>query len=225
MSVTVVKVGGSLALYPDKLRALCNQLSASSKSHRLFIVPGGGEFADVVRNLDKRYSLSDVAAHRMAILGMDQYGFMLADLIPNGVTITALEQAESLWGSGKLPILLPSNLMFKADGLENSWNVTSDSIAMYMANQLYATKLVLITDVDGVYIKDPKKFGDAQFLPRTSAKELLALGNRTSVDKALPKLLSASPMTCFVVNGLFAERVQAVLDDELTVCTELTGLF
>jgi 5-(aminomethyl)-3-furanmethanol phosphate kinase len=220
MNITVVKIGGSLASYPAKLRVLCKQLSKSSKKYRLIVVPGGGEFADVVRLLDKRFSLSEIAAHKMAILGMDQYSVMLADLISNGENIVELDQTESSWRLGQLPILLPSNLMFRDNPLENSWNVTSDSIAMYTANKLHATKLVLVTDVDGIYTKDPKKDVNAKFLARISAKELLTLENRTSVDKTLPTLLSAS-VACFVVNGLFAERVEAVLDGQLTVCTEL----
>jgi len=209
-----------LASYPAKLRALCNQLSLSSKNHRLAVIPGGGEFADVVRLLDKRFSLSRIAAHKMAILGMDQYGLMLADLIPNGATITEMKETEYFWSLGKLPILLPSNLMFRNNPLENSWHVTSDSIAMHIADVLHATKLVLITDVDGIYTKDPKKYADAKFLSRVYAKELSAFEDRTSIDKALPTLLLPS-VACFVVNGLFVKRVEAVLDGKSTVCTEL----
>jgi aspartokinase-like uncharacterized kinase len=50
---TVVKVGGSLAAYPEKLRSLCVKLSEISKKQKLLIVPGGGEFADTVRKHDE----------------------------------------------------------------------------------------------------------------------------------------------------------------------------
>ena len=49
MNAVVVKVGGSLALFPEKLRNLCAKISEISKEHKLIVVPGGGEFADVVR--------------------------------------------------------------------------------------------------------------------------------------------------------------------------------
>ncbi len=76
MDATVVKIGGSLALYPDKLKELCIRLSEAAKKHKMVVVPGGGEFADLVRNCDKRFNLSCKASHRMAILGMDQYGLL-----------------------------------------------------------------------------------------------------------------------------------------------------
>jgi len=223
MNATLVKVGGSLALYPEKLRALCAKLSEASKKHRLIVVPGGGEFADVVRCLDARFSLSCGVSHRMAILGMDQYGLLLSDLMPNSVTVSKLEEVTYFLDLGKLPVFLPSNLLLSEDPLENSWNVTSDTIAMYLADRLQVHKVLLVTDVDGVYTNDPKKDSDAKLIKNLSASELLAVNKRTSVDKALPKLFLKLPIDCFVVNGLFPERIEAILDGREAVCTLIRG--
>jgi aspartokinase-like uncharacterized kinase len=214
-----VKVGGSLALHPEKLRALCIKLSETSKEHRLIVVPGGGEFADVVRSIDKKFSLSCNVSHRMAILGMDQYGLLLSDLIAKSVTVSKLEELNYFLDSGKLPVFLPSNLLLREDPLENSWDVTSDSIAVYLADRLQVPTVLLVTDVDGVYSSDPKTNPDAKLIKNLSAKELLAMNQRTSVDKALPKLLLKTSIECFVVNGLFPERVKAVLSGNVAVCT------
>ena len=91
MDATVVKIGGSLALYPERLRALCVKLVEVSHKHKLLILPGGGEFADTVRDLDKRFNLSPKSTHRMAILGMDQYGYLLSDLMPGSHTPNKFE--------------------------------------------------------------------------------------------------------------------------------------
>jgi 5-(aminomethyl)-3-furanmethanol phosphate kinase len=219
---TTVKVGGSLASHPEKLRALCATLSEVSKKHKLILVPGGGEFADIVRELDNRFSLSPSAAHRMAILGMDQYGFLLSDLTPNSVAVNTLEETTKILDSGKLPVFLPSNLLLSEDPLENSWDVTSDSIAVYLAGQLQSHRVVLVTDVDGIYTSDPKKHPDAKLIKKLSANGLLALNKRTSVDKFLPKLLLNMHIDCFVVNGLFPERFEAILDGQETLCTLIT---
>ncbi len=175
-----------MAVYPEKLKALCNELSFSSKTHRLVVVPGGGEFADLVRSLDERFSLSSRTCHRMAILGMDQYGLLLAELIPNSAAVNSLEQVEEVIAVGKLPIFLPSKLMLSEDPLENTWAVTSDSIAAYIAYRLYAGKLLLVTDVDGIFSADPKEEIEAKLIGRLSADELLKMGKRTSVDEYLP---------------------------------------
>jgi aspartokinase-like uncharacterized kinase len=219
MDATVVKVGGSLALYPEKLRALCAKLSEISAKHKLIVVPGGGEFADLVRDLDKRFNLSNKASHRMAILGMDQYGVLLSSLMPCSCAVNQLENVQKVLDLGKLPVFLSSNLLLSEDPLQNSWDVTSDSIAVYIAGQLNISKVLLVTDVDGVYTCDPEKHSDAKLIKRLPAKELLMMNKRTSVDKFLPKLLLQLQIECFVVNGLYPERVEAVLDGRDAVCT------
>lgn len=223
MNATVVKIGGSLAIKPEKLRVLCAKLSEVNKKHKLVIVPGGGEFADVVRNLDDRFSLSCAVSHRMAILGMDQYGMLLSDLIPNSVIVNSLEQTKKVSDSVKLPIFLPFKLFFNNDPLENSWDVTSDSIAVYVAGLLHMPKVLLVKDVDGVYTIDPKKYSEARLIEKLSTNELLALHERTSVDKFLPKLLETLNIDCFVVNGLFPERLEAILEGQRTICTVIAG--
>ena len=208
----VIKVGGSLAVHPEKLRSLCVKLSEISKKQKLLIVPGGGEFADIVRKHDKKFTLSRVASHRMAILGMDQYGLLLSDLTPNSCAVSSLEEAKKASDSGKLPVFLPSQFMLKEDPVENSWDVTSDSIAVYIAEKAGIGKVVLITDVNGIFTDDPKSDSAASLIKEVSASELLVMSKRTSVDKFLPKLLLKLSIDCFVVNGLFPERVEAVLN-------------
>jgi hypothetical protein len=222
MDATIVKVGGSLASYPEKLRTLCTKLSEFSKKHKMMVVPGGGEFADTVRSLDKRFNLSPVVSHRMAILAMDQYGLLLSDLLPHSSIIDNFENVQKTLDLDKLPVFLPSNFLFHENPLANSWDVTSDSIAVYIAQQLDAKRVILITDVNGVYTSDPKKFSDAKLTSQLSAQELLEMKKRTSVDKFLPKLLLQSKIRCFVVNGFYPERVEAVLDNRDTVCTLLS---
>jgi hypothetical protein len=223
MDAVIVKVGGSLASYPEKLRILCTKLTELSREHKLIVIPGGGEFADVVRKLDNRFSLLPSASHRMAILGMDQYGLLLSDLLQGSGIVNKLERLQETLDLGKLPVFLPSTLLFAEDALENSWDVTSDSIAVYVAAQLHVTRTILVTDVDGVYTCDPRKSSEAKLIRELSAPDLLRMNKRTSVDKFLPKLLLQLHIACFVVNGLYPERIEAILKGQDTVCTLITS--
>jgi 5-(aminomethyl)-3-furanmethanol phosphate kinase len=221
LEVTVVKVGGSLAQQPQKLRALCSKLSGLSCKYALVVVPGGGEFADTVRQLDKRFTLSNQASHKMAVLGMDQYGWLLQDLIPKAVAANDLQETKDALGEGKLVVFLPAQLIQKEDPLENSWAVTSDSIALYIAHKLHAKRLVLATDVDGIYNEDPKQNPQALLIEEMSAKKLLTM-NRTSVDSALAGLLLRWQLDCFVLNGAYPSRLEALLGGQKTVCTHIS---
>ena len=215
----VIKIGGSLAEDPERLRALCRKLSDLSKNYAFIVVPGGGRFADVVRDCDQQFNLPNAVSHRMAILAMDQFGLLLSQIIPDSSATYSLDEAKQLANRGIVPVFLASQLMFKEEPLDNSWDVTSDSIAAYVAGRVSAKKLVLATDVDGVFTSDPKKHSDAKLIERLSAEELQELKQRTSVDRFLPKLLLEIGIDCYVVNGKRPNRVGAVMSGQLATCT------
>jgi hypothetical protein len=215
----LIKIGGSLAEDPAALRALCNKLGEIAKKYRIVVVPGGGKFADVVRDFDRRYVLFPDISHRMAILGMDQFGLLLSQIIPNSCATYLLNDAKQLSEIRVVPIFLPSRLMLQDDPLEHSWDVTSDSIAAYIASRLNTDKVILVTDVDGIFTSDPKKYSDAKLIKKLTTKKLLKLAQRTSVDKFLPKLLLNTQIDCYVVNGAYPERIEAILAGQHTICT------
>ncbi len=224
-NLSVIKVGGSIAQNPEKLGTLCEKIGELSRNHRLVVVPGGGEFADTVRQLDNRFLLSNRVSHCMAILAMDQYGLLLSDLTANSVVVQGLKETQTALAQRQLPIFLPSRLLFAVDPLENSWDITSDSIAFYIATQLEAQRLLLVTDVDGIYTQDPKRYLDAELIKKITPCSLVELSMRTSVDLMLPKLLLEQPMDCFVLNGLFPQRIADVLDGQPGVYTLITQSF
>ena len=219
----VIKVGGSLGGDAAVLRALCAELGKLGERFKLAVVPGGGEFADLVRVVDRRFQSSQSISHKMAILGMDQYGLLLSDLIPKCRLAWSLGVIEGLSGSGHVVVLLPSRVVFRARSLEASWDVTSDSISGYVAGRLGVGKLILVTDVDGVFTVDPKVYSGAELIQEVSASGLLELSGRTSVDKFLPKLLLKLGIDCWIVNGHFPERIAKVLLGESTICTHIAA--
>ncbi len=218
----ILKVGGSLAEEPASLRKLCQKLSELAETHSILVLPGGGRFADVVREFDKDFQLSNTIAHKLAILAMDQYGLFLSDITPNSHVYYTLEE---FYASSRklLPILLPSKLVFRGNPLEHSWDVTSDTIAAYVAALLEAEKLILVTDVDGIFSEDPKKNMNTEFVEELTAQELLGWNRKTSVDKILPKILLRKKLDCYVVNGKYPKRIEQMLEKQGTRCTHITS--
>lgn len=219
----VIKVGGSLAANGANLRALCEELGKAGERFRLVVVPGGGEFADLVRAIDSRFVLDSRVTHRMAVLGMDQYGLLLSTLIPKSRIALSLTTVPALSGSRHVVVLLPSRLVLRAKSLDASWEITSDSIAAYVAGRLRTAKLVLVTNVDGVFTSDPRIDANATLLKEVSASGLIEMNSRTSVDKPLPRMLLKNGLDCFVVNGLFPERMTKILTGEETICTHISA--
>ena len=215
----VIKVGGGISEHPEALRTLCKKLNEIAKKHRLLIVPGGGEFADVVRGIEKRFATSAYVSHKMAVLAMDQFGLLLSELIPNAIAIASLEKAKDYWKSETTPIFLPSKMMFREEPLEASWDVTSDSIAAFVALRVKADIAILAKDVDGIFSSDPKRNADAKLIKEISASALSKMRVETGVDRYLPRLLRDKGLDCYVVNGLYPDRIMQVLDGEETTCT------
>ncbi len=147
MTDTVIKIGGSL-LKGNNLTDLCGRLSDIGKRHRILIIPGGGVFADKVRIISEKYNIDQDTAHWMAILAMNQYGYLLSSLIPGSIPLENID--ESMKYSGKLVpvVLLPYLLIKTMDPLPHSWDVTSDSIAAWIAGYIKAERLVLVKSKD-----------------------------------------------------------------------------
>jgi 5-(aminomethyl)-3-furanmethanol phosphate kinase len=199
--VTVVKVGGGLG--DDALRPLCTALGELGRRHPLIVVPGGARFADAVRDADRRFGLRAAASHRMAILGMDQFGWVLGDLIPGAVRCADLRRADA----GRTTVLLPAGLPL--DALPASWDVTSDSIAAWVAGRVAAGRLVLVKAVDDLH-------GRA----RLTVAELAALQSEV-VDAYLPTLLEDAQFETWVVGGRDPERVAELLERGTTAGTRI----
>jgi 5-(aminomethyl)-3-furanmethanol phosphate kinase len=207
--LTVVKVGGGVG--DEALPALCRTLGELGRRHPLLVVPGGARFADAVREADRRFGLRAATSHRMAILGMEQFGWLLSELIPGAERRADFAGVEA----GRTTVLLPAALPL--DALPASWDVTSDSIAAWVAERVGAGGLVLVKDVDGLYADWPPR---GEPLARLTVAELAAL--RTGgVDAHLPAVLERASFETWVISGRDPERLVELLDRGTTAGTRI----
>jgi 5-(aminomethyl)-3-furanmethanol phosphate kinase len=211
--LTVVKVGGGLGrgAGDDALRALCATLGELGERHPLLVVPGGAWFADAVRDADRRFRLPAATSHRMAILGMEQFGWLLSELIPGAERRADLAPVTA----GRAAVLLPAELPLRS--LPASWQVTSDSIAAWVAREAGARRLVLVKEVDGVYADWPPR---GEPLPRLTVAELAALRSG-GVDVYLPTALENASFETWVISGRDPRRLTELLDRGTTVGTRV----
>jgi aspartokinase-like uncharacterized kinase len=224
--LTVVKVGGGLAraLDDETLVALCRSISELAADHPLLVVPGGGGFADAVREHDRRFGLRARTAHAMAILAMDQLGLLLGDLIPHATLSADLDRARRDAARGRPAIVLPAALLERADPLPHSWRVTSDSIAAWLAGASGATRLVLVKPVDGLFLDWPAQGSP---LARLTIAELAALqeaGRAGGVDAHLPAALTAAGVDAWVIGGRDPDRLAVLLRDGRTLGTRVAAV-
>lgn len=140
--MVVIKIGGSLHNSPHLNEWL--EILANQTKHTIVIVPGGGPFAEQVRSIDKQLSLPDQTAHIMAVLGMQQFAYMLQGL---QTKLTFVSQIEDLLTNPVMTgssIWLPYDEVRKTNELSQHWQTTSDSIALWLATRLQANQLIIV---------------------------------------------------------------------------------
>jgi dihydroneopterin aldolase len=178
--LTVIKIGGSCALSLDLRRWTAIVAECGG---RAVIVPGGGPFADAVRRAQPRMGFDDTAAHHMALLAMEQFGRALASFDQRLFVVDSMADLQRALDGGHVPIWLPGPMALQAADIAASWDVTSDSLAAWLAGKLSAACLLLLKQVE---------------LPpaAVSATELSARG---IVDPSFPQFLQQSGAAAFLL--------------------------
>ncbi|MGH6635612.1 MAG: uridylate kinase [Gammaproteobacteria bacterium] len=138
----VVKIGGSL-LGRDDLVQWLRVLTEHGKG-KLVIVPGGGAFADTVRGVQQQFQFSDSCAHRMALKAMEQYGLLLMGLNQELVSGASEKELRHHLKAGKVPVWFPYDMVAQSPEITIGWDVTSDSLAAWLAARLGAQHLALV---------------------------------------------------------------------------------
>jgi dihydroneopterin aldolase len=180
----VVKVGGGLLGRGDAFERVAGALAACGGGRPFLVVPGGGPFAEVVRERSHDLQIAADTAHWMAILGMDQYAHALASRIRGAALVERHRDIPMALAAGRIPVLAPYQWLRVADPLPHSWDVTSDSIAAWLAGALGAARLILLKPVAG----DPVTLSDPYFaraLPPGVECQVVAPEDLTALDRAL----------------------------------------
>lgn len=138
----VVKLGGSLASSKELPRWL--EVIATAGAGKVVLVPGGGPWADNVRAAQKREGFDDRVAHRKALRAMEQYGRVLAATRPEFVLADSIVGIREVLKKDQVPVWMPYEIVVADSSIPENWDVTSDSLAAWLADKLNASTLVLV---------------------------------------------------------------------------------
>jgi len=208
----VFKISGKILEDYKNLECTISQLKKLYEDNtlqKIIIIPGGGSYADFIRSIDKKLVLGDDLAHWMAIFSMDYNGKKLNDIFPDLECINDFKKIQRV--SNIFCIFLPNNYLRKKDELPHSWDVTSDSIAIYIANKLNLNECYLIKDVEGIYNKNNeviKKISTIQYRELKKSGKLAKIGlNQDNIKKSKPvdsyllTLIDKYKISCILLNG------------------------
>lgn len=213
---TIIKFGGSITERGTLKQIVHLGKTLSSlfdRKQNFAVIPGGGLFAEFVRETQEKYKLDDEQAHWMAIQAMEQHASLLLKFIPNSnLHDFSSKDFESLI-LDKLPILRVMKYMRTESDLEKTWNSTSDAIATEIAVKIKAKKIVFLKDIDGIIAKE-------KLVKKITIQELLEL-KKSPLDNNTPKILQRKNIKAYVINGLIHDRIENLLEGKEFIGTEI----
>jgi len=176
----VVKLGGSVVRSPE-LPAWLDAVAALSQP--VIVVPGGGALADEVRACQTSLGFGDAAAHRMALLAIDQLAWAIAGL-RQGFEVGATEaDLRAALSRGLVTVWAPYALIAGRTDVEESWRLTSDSLALWLAARIGAARCYLIKSI----------------LRQSALLSAEQLGRDGVVDQAFPAMLKDAGVSTFLL--------------------------
>jgi aspartokinase-like uncharacterized kinase len=141
----VVKLGGSL-MGTAALKGWLDAL-AQFGDGRVVIVPGGGIFADAVRDAQVKTGIDDATAHQMAVVAMDQYATLMTGLNADLVMAASELEIAKLCLQNKAIVWKASEMVLADKDLPMNWDLTSDSLAAWLATKLNAEHLLIVKSI------------------------------------------------------------------------------
>ena len=140
----VVKLGGSVVRSGE----LAAWLDAIARAEiPIVVVPGGGALADEVRACQSRLGFGDASAHRMALLAMDQLAWAVAGLRQGFTVGTTETELRDALERGSVAVWAPYAAIAGRSDIEESWRLTSDSLALWLSSRLGASRCYLIKSI------------------------------------------------------------------------------
>ncbi|MCJ2053128.1 uridylate kinase [Methylobacterium sp. J-070] len=142
--IAIVKIGGSLEADPRRRQALLEAL-ADGAHGRCIVVPGGGARADAVRSAQRRDGFGESEAHRRSL---DAMSHAAGDF--RGIEPRLVDTVEPWAGTASATAHVWNPRLLRAGhrDIPETWDVTSDSLALWLAARMAAERCVLVKSAD-----------------------------------------------------------------------------
>ena len=199
--VLVISLGGSLII-PDKintefLKEFKKVIKKNERKYKFVIVCGGGKTArNYINGLpNKEYfqGLLGIASTRLNARFMT---YLFGKEANEGIPMDMVHVER---------LLEKNNIVF-CGALRYAKDETSDATSAKLT-RYFDTVFINLTDVAGLYNKDPKKFKSAKFIPEISHKEFLKKANVTKfkpgqhfvLDQTAAKIIKKHNIKTFIL--------------------------
>lgn len=191
----ILKIGGSLA-ETGRLRPVLEKIGRARRP--IIVVPGGGAFADKVRELQRAIGFDDAQAHRLAMLGMHQMAEVFFALEPRLAPAGSVDGIARVLAEGLIPVWLPLAMCEHDGEIPADWSITSDGLAARLAERMGGAEVVLLKSLTVDAEASASALADDGAVDRTFPAIVARAGLRWRIlgpqdDAALDALLGLVP--------------------------------
>lgn len=215
--VIVIKIGGSLLfnngkINSQKITEFCNIIKYNENFDTIVVICGGGalarEYINTVRGFKGTEALCDTFGIDISRINSKLLIAKLKDLAYPQVP-KSIEELSIAKLFKKIIIM---------GGLQPGQSTTS--VALEVAEYISATEVLILTDVAGIYDKDPKKFKEANLLKEINSTELqkiildisgadqAAAGEYRIFDAVSLQILKRSKIKVIIMSGKELSELQ-----------------
>jgi len=207
------KIGGKILEDFENLNSTISQLKQIFEENlvqKIILIPGGGTLANFIRKVYSELKFTEKIAHFLGIISMNYNGLELSKKYPDLRVIESFDKLKKI--DNIICIFLPYEYLKETDTLPHSWDVTSDSITLFLAKELGLNECFLIKDVDGI-LNDKndviKEISVSKFKEMKDLGKLLELKSnigelkeRTNpIDTFIITLIEKYKIPCIILNG------------------------
>ena len=193
----IVKIGGSVLYSISKTKKVLDKLAKTKE--RIAIYVGSGAIGEAVKRLVNSDGENVVFSKENGFLVTSSIhkinALILCSLSDSVILCYNKEECISGIRNNYKPILDSEGF---AKVLANEELLQTDFQAALLCKHFDVKKMVIVTDVNGVFPVDPKSNANVERIKNISTKELMCLG-RTSVDSGVAKIIDECSMECIVV--------------------------
>lgn len=254
----LIKLGGSVITDKTQYRTfnretvsrLCREIKESGES--VLIVHGAGSFGHVIA---KEYSLQNglVDFRQVPAVAKVQYDvrelnlMVINELIQNGIPAMSvppgscfvmvngklmIDNPEVIRASmhiGIMPVMFGDVVFDRSKGFGIC---SGDQIMEIFCEMFSPTKVIFVSDVDGLYDKDPKTNDDAELLSEVTSDLLDKVSSKGTADDVTGGVrakmeamlrMTTSERACILVNGSVPGRLYSLLKGETVISTTAKG--
>lgn len=209
----IFKIGGKILENFEDLNSTITQLTQlydKGRIQKIILIPGGGSIVNFIRKVYLELNFTEELGHWMGVISMNYNGLELGKKFPE---LDVIEDINSLKKLDKsLCIFLPYRFLKEIDILPHSWDVTSDSITLFLAKELEIPHCVLIKDINGILNNENQVMKELTTSEFKKIKESGQLGEFESsegelksqsrpVDSYLLTLIEKWKISCVILNG------------------------